>query len=87
MGITKNQIQLEITDNGAGINLNNLEKIFEKFVSIPTKYDVTGTGIGLYISREIIKAHDGIISAYSEGEDKGTTITINLPLYENNSFS
>jgi PAS domain S-box-containing protein len=87
MGIIKNQIQLKITDNGAGVNPNNLEKIFEKFVSIPTKYDVTGTGIGLYISREIIKAHDGTISAYSEGEDKGTTITINLPLYENNSFS
>jgi PAS domain S-box-containing protein len=86
MGIAKKQIQLKIIDNGAGINPKNLEKIFEKFVSFPTKYDVTGTGIGLYISREIINAHNGTITAYSEGEDKGTTITIYLPIYENNSY-
>ncbi|MFX0183015.1 MAG: PAS domain S-box protein [Candidatus Hodarchaeota archaeon] len=87
MGIINNQVQLKIIDNGVGVNPDNLERIFEKFVSIPTKYDVTGTGIGLYISREIIKAHDGTIFAYSEGEDKGTTITINLPLFENHSAS
>ncbi|MHA2204197.1 MAG: PAS domain S-box protein, partial [Candidatus Hodarchaeales archaeon] len=71
--------ELVIKDNGAGIKPENLERIFDKFTSFSTKYDITGTGIGLYIAREIINAHNGSISAYSEGEDKGTAIRIKLP--------
>lgn len=80
---TKNEVVLEIKDNGAGIKPENLEQIFEKFTSFPTKYDITGTGIGLYIAREIINAHNGSISAFSEGEDKGTMIKIKLPRIRN----
>ncbi|MFX1537002.1 MAG: PAS domain S-box protein, partial [Promethearchaeota archaeon] len=72
-------VELEIKDNGAGIKPENLERVFDKFTSFPTKYDITGTGIGLYIAREIINAHNGTISASSEGEDKGTKITVKLP--------
>ncbi len=77
--VTRDLVEIVIKDNGAGIKPENLEKIFEKFTSFPTKYDITGTGIGLYIAREIVNAHNGSISAYSEGEDKGTTIRIKLP--------
>jgi len=77
--VTKDEVKIGINDNGAGIKPENLERIFDKFTSFPTKYDITGTGIGLYITREIINAHNGSISAYSEGEDKGTTFTIKLP--------
>lgn len=77
--VTKDEVRVVIIDNGAGIKQEHLEKVFDKFTSFPTKYDITGTGIGLYIAREIINAHNGSISAYSEGEDKGTTITIKLP--------
>ncbi len=83
MDTSEFEFGLIVTDNGAGIEHENLEKIFKKFESIPTKYDVTGTGIGLYIAREIINAHNGTINAYSEGKDKGVTITIKLPrVYE-----
>ncbi len=47
---------------------------------IPTKYKVSGTGIGLHLARERINAHGGSINAHSEGEDMGTTITIILPI-------
>ncbi|MFX1516857.1 MAG: PAS domain S-box protein [Promethearchaeota archaeon] len=77
--VTEQFIELLIKDNGAGIKPENLPRVFEKFTTFPTKYDITGTGIGLYIAREIINAHNGSISAYSEGEDKGTMITIKLP--------
>ncbi len=74
------QLQLDITDNGAGIDPTHIDRIFDKFVSFPTNFDVRGTGIGLYLSREIIKAHNGTITAVSEGIGKGTTASIRIPL-------
>lgn len=71
-------IQIEVSDNGAGIAEENLEKIFEQFISINTDYSVTGTGLGLFISRRIIEAHGGSIIAQSEGVSHGTTFLITL---------
>ncbi|MHA2096646.1 MAG: sensor histidine kinase, partial [Candidatus Hodarchaeales archaeon] len=73
-------IQLQITDNGAGIDPSHIERVFDKFVSFPTSFDVRGTGIGLYLSREIIKAHNGTITATSEGIGKGTSFSVKIPL-------
>jgi PAS domain S-box-containing protein len=75
----KHSIQITISDNGAGIAQENLEKIFDKFVSIPTKYAVDGTGVGLYLARQILLAHSGTITANSEGVGHGATFTIHLP--------
>ncbi|MFX1286501.1 MAG: PAS domain S-box protein [Promethearchaeota archaeon] len=83
MIVSEQKVRLVITDNGAGINPQKLEKIFEKYESIPTKYNVTGVGIGLYIAREIINAHNGSISAVSKGEDTGVKIVISLPILNN----
>ncbi|MHA2096964.1 MAG: sensor histidine kinase, partial [Candidatus Hodarchaeales archaeon] len=74
-----NIIKIKITDNGAGITPENLERIFEQFVSIETKYSVKGTGIGLYLSKLIMKSHGGTIRAHSRGIDRGSTFTIELP--------
>lgn len=78
--LKQNNIEINIIDNGAGIKEEDLKRIFKKFVSIETKYKVTGTGIGLFLSREIITAHNGTIVALSKGLDKGTTIKIKLPI-------
>jgi len=72
-------VKIKISDNGAGISSENLGKIFNQFVSIPTKYSVVGSGIGLYISRKIILAHDGKLTAESKGVGLGSSFTINLP--------
>ena len=72
-------IQIEVTDNGAGIAPENLERIFEQFVSIGTEFSVAGTGVGLYLSKMIIFSHGGAIKAQSEGLGKGSTFTIILP--------
>ncbi len=79
LNLTEQKVELIVIDNGAGIKPENLDKIFDKFTSFPTKYDITGTGIGLYLARKIINAHNGSISAYSKGEDQGTEIKIKLP--------
>ncbi|MHA2109734.1 MAG: PAS domain-containing sensor histidine kinase [Candidatus Hodarchaeales archaeon] len=74
-----NIIKIKITDNGAGIAPENLKRIFEQFVSIETKYSVKGTGIGLYLSKLIMKSHGGTIRAHSRGIDQGSTFIIELP--------
>ena len=74
-------IQIEVRDNGAGIAKENLKKIFKQFISINTDYSVTGTGLGLFISRRIVEAHGGSINAQSEGVGKGSTFVIDLPRF------
>jgi len=78
--ITQNKhVFINIKDNGAGITPENINKIFEQFVSIETEYSSSGTGIGLYLCREIIDAHNGVIAAQSEGSGKGAVFSIQLP--------
>ncbi|MFX1283382.1 MAG: ATP-binding protein [Promethearchaeota archaeon] len=74
-----NEVILAISDNGVGIEPENLEKIFKKFVSIETETRIPGTGLGLYIAQEIVRAHGGIISAESKGKNQGATFVIRLP--------
>jgi signal transduction histidine kinase len=80
--IEKDFVKISIEDNGAGIKLKHLKKIFGQFVTIPTKYSDKGSGIGLYLSKVIIEGHGGQITAYSEGLEKGTRIEIILPKIE-----
>ena len=57
-------------DHGAGIAEESLERIFEKFVR-ERGDTVSGTGLGLYISRQILDAHGGRIWAESEPGSRG----------------
>jgi len=75
--------KISFRDYGIGVPIKKQEKIFHKFLRI---YDeespsVKGTGLGLYWVREIINSHGGKVSVFSEGRDKGTTFTIELPIY------
>ncbi|NHJ02708.1 MAG: PAS domain-containing sensor histidine kinase [Candidatus Heimdallarchaeota archaeon] len=79
LSILSDKIIIKISDSGAGIAKENLERIFEQFVSIPTEFSSGGTGIGLHLCREILDAHNGSISADSPGIGKGSSFTIILP--------
>jgi signal transduction histidine kinase len=76
---SSNSISIKISDNGAGIAFENMEKIKQPFVSIPSKYSVGGIGVGLYLSRVIVEKHKGTLSIESAGLGKGTTIEIKIP--------
>ena len=65
-------------DHGAGIAPESLERIFDKFVR-ERGDTVSGTGLGLYISRQILDAHGGRIWAESE-EGQGATFHLTIPL-------
>ncbi|MCP4022615.1 MAG: HAMP domain-containing histidine kinase, partial [Desulfobacteraceae bacterium] len=76
----KKKIKVSVSDNGCGIDKQNLDRIFEKFKRIDNGNDtLRGTGLGLAISKHIIKAHKGEIWAESE-LSKGTKISFILPV-------
>ncbi len=75
-------IKMSICDQGVGIPEDELENIFDKFTQSQrtSKSVVKGTGLGLAVSREIIKAHNGIITAENI-EPSGAKMSIVLPLF------
>ncbi|MBI1975682.1 MAG: hypothetical protein HYS59_01625 [Candidatus Vogelbacteria bacterium] len=73
-------ILLSIQDTGAGISPENIDGLFEKFNRADAaKAKTSGTGLGLYIAKNIVDAHNGTIWAESAGKGKGATFTISLP--------
>jgi two-component system NtrC family sensor kinase len=73
-------VVLTVRDDGSGIPLEVLPKIFEPFVT--TKENGHGTGLGLAVSRGIVERHSGKIAVESE-VGKGTAVTITLPVPSN----
>ena len=70
---------IEVSDQGIGISEENQQRIFHQFERIAGSHVVTGLGLGLYISEQIVAAHDGQISVHSAlGE--GATFRVCLPL-------
>jgi signal transduction histidine kinase len=78
----KDTIQIRIKDSGIGITSENLKKMSEPFFT--TKK--AGTGLGVYLSKEIIRGHGGTIRYESEIE-KGTQVIITLPRIENLNYT
>ena len=71
-----------IKDTGIGIPKEEAEKIFEKFYRAqPAKLkSPDGTGLGMFIVKNLIEAHHGLVRLESEGTGKGTTISLALPV-------
>lgn len=62
---------------------------FQPFMTLSAKPTPgeTSTGLGLAIVKSIIQAHGGCVEAYSDGKDKGTSISIKLPYQKNETAS
>ena len=77
----RDQVGITVSDNGDGMTPEQLDHAFERFYrgDAARTRDRTGSGIGLTISRAIINAHGGSLTAASSGPDQGSTLTINLP--------
>jgi signal transduction histidine kinase len=74
-------VRLEVADTGIGVDADEQQRLFERFFRASTASDqqIPGTGLGLYIARAIVEAHDGSISVESvPGE--GTSFRIDLPV-------
>ncbi|HJS20439.1 MAG TPA: ATP-binding protein [Anaerolineales bacterium] len=73
------KVIISFVDRGPGINREALPFIFERFYRVRTEKSTTGTGLGLYICKQIIDAHRGKIWAEST-PGQGTTFFIELPI-------
>ena len=71
-----NLIFLDFTDNGMGLEKNQIKKIFKKFYQVGKS--AKGSGLGLYIVQSIAKLHRGDIVAFSKGSGMGTTFRVSL---------
>ena len=80
--IDNNKLDIIIEDNGSGISEDALEKLKTPFFTTKEK----GTGLGVSLSNEIIKAHKGMLT-YESFKGKGTKVTVEIPLNGEESYA
>jgi PAS domain S-box-containing protein len=74
--------ELRVLDDGVGIDPSYLPRVFERFsqADTTTTRSFGGLGLGLSIVRHLVSVHKGTVEAYSEGENRGATFTVRIPL-------
>jgi len=79
---TSNRCVLAFADRGVGIEPHERVRIFDRFyrTGMESTRSVKGTGLGLFLVREIVAEHGGSVEVHSDGPDKGSTFVITLPL-------
>jgi signal transduction histidine kinase len=77
--LKNNEAIISVNDNGQGIDPDILPKLFSKFA---TK-SFSGTGLGLFISKSIVEAHEGRIWAQNNADGQGATFSFTLPIDQN----
>ncbi|MFQ5481926.1 MAG: sensor histidine kinase [Nitrospinaceae bacterium] len=84
IGLTRlgNYCQISFKDEGFGLSERDRKRVFRKFYRVhnPDTHNIPGAGLGLFISREIVKSHGGKIAVTSEGKGRGCTFTVSLPV-------
>ncbi|NQS92282.1 MAG: HAMP domain-containing protein [Chloroflexi bacterium] len=75
------QVSVAVMDNGSGITSEHLPYVFDRFYRVdPDRNRLSGgSGLGLAITQALVLAHNGSITATSEGKDQGSTFTMNFP--------
>jgi len=76
------EIVVSVQDTGIGIPADSLPRIFDMFSQVDRSMERSsgGLGIGLALVKGLVEKHDGTVSASSEGQGKGSTFTVKLPL-------
>ena len=79
--IDEKRVAVRVADKGIGIPSAQLKRIFKRFYRVPNRFmaRVKGTGLGLFIVREVVEKHGGRVFAESRGLGHGSTFTIQLP--------
>ncbi len=74
-------VRIVVSDTGIGIPEEEIGKLFDKFVRArgASRVNISGTGLGLYVAKQMIEAHKGRVWAESDGAGKGSRFIIELP--------
>lgn len=80
IGRNEGKVFLSMTDHGRGIEKENIGRIFGRYERAIDASEISGLGLGLYISKQIIEAHHGTLVVQSE-KNKGSTFTVVFPEY------
>jgi signal transduction histidine kinase len=82
MHISRQMLEILVCDNGIGIPIEHLERIFDRFHRVDTRLtrEVNGLGLGLTISKRIVEMHNGIIWAENRPNGKGSVFHVRLPI-------
>ena len=80
----KGYADIEVADNGLGIDADMLPRVFDLFAQADRHLDRSqgGLGIGLALVSKLVEMHGGSSTAKSEGQGKGSTFTVSLPLID-----
>jgi two-component system sensor histidine kinase TctE len=76
---TTDAVEIEVTDSGPGIPAERREEVFERFTRLPATA-VSGSGLGLSIAREIVRAHGGNVWVETGPGGIGTGLRVRLPI-------
>jgi two-component system phosphate regulon sensor histidine kinase PhoR len=79
--IVDHKLNIVFSDNGIGIEKHEFKNVFKKMYQVGKT--TKGSGLGLYLSNNIVKIHKGKLRVTSEGLNKGTKFTVRLPLNRN----
>src|SRR5205807_254081 len=76
------QLEIRVSDNGAGIPPNMLNRVFDLFTQLDNTRNLAhgGLGIGLTLVRSLVDLHGGTVEAHSEGIGRGSEFIVRLPL-------
>jgi len=76
------QMNIQVVDTGIGVSAEAQTRLFQKFVQAEggTAREYGGTGLGLVICKHLMEMMGGTISLFSEGQGKGTTMTLTVPI-------
>lgn len=76
------EVEISVRDTGVGILPNDLSRVFKMFSQVDGHMERSngGLGIGLALVKGLVEKHDGSVYAMSEGEGKGSTFTVRLPI-------
>jgi CheY-like chemotaxis protein len=79
--IVDGQVEVQVSDTGAGIDADFLPRVFDRFrqADSTTSRAHGGLGLGLSIAKQLVEAHKGTIEAQSAGKNQGATFTVRLP--------
>ncbi|MES2756065.1 MAG: ATP-binding protein [Pseudomonadota bacterium] len=84
LALADGALSIKIVDNGIGLHADLMPNLFDLYVQAERTSDRQGGGLGLGLAlvKNLVEAHDGTVTAESEGKNRGSTFTVRLPVID-----